>query len=150
MKSNESPEKAVARFADGYLCSQSVLLAFAERLGVEPGLAARIGASLGAGMGRMGWTCGAVSGALVVIGLRYGHEEPEAVEKKERMYAKEKAFVSQFQAEHGTVLCRELLGFDVSTPEDLEAAREAGIFETQCTRYIAHAVEILEDLLWED
>lgn len=147
MMVTERVERAVAHFADGYLCSQSVLLVYAEELGLDPGMAARIAAPFGAGMGRMGWTCGAVTGALMVIGLRYGFDTAGDVETKERMYEKERQFLAAFAARNGSVVCRKLLGRDLSTSEGLDAARQEGLFETRCPGYIRDAVEILGELL---
>jgi len=147
MDAKERVEGAVAHFADGYLCSQSVLLVYAEELGLDPGMAAKIAAPFGAGMGRMGWTCGAVTGALMAIGLRYGFDTAGDVETKELMYEKERQFLAAFAARNRSVVCRELLGRDLSTPEGLEAARQEGLFETRCPGYIRDAVEILGELL---
>ena len=147
MKRREPVESAVAHFADGYLCSQALLLAYAARFGIEPRVAARIAAPFGAGMGRMGWTCGAVTGALMVIGLRYGHEGAEDVETKERMYGVEQKFLSLFRELHGSVQCQELLGLDLSTEEGLESARTQGMFEKLCPKYVEDAAAILEEIL---
>jgi C_GCAxxG_C_C family probable redox protein len=150
MKKGKRVEQAVAHFADGYLCSQSVLLVHAEPLGLDPETAARIAGPFGAGMARMGWTCGAVTGALMVIGLRYGFDTAGDVETKERMYEKEREFLTAFRARNGSVVCRELLDRDLSTPEGLDAARQERLFETRCPGYIEDAVEILGDILDEE
>lgn len=149
MTLRERAEQAVDHFTEGYLCSQSVLLAYADQLGIEPETAAKIAAPFGAGMARMGWTCGAVTGALMAIGLRYGYETAGDVETKEHMYEKERLFLTRFGARHGSLMCRELLGQDLSTPEGFEQAKEDGLFETRCPRYVEDAVKILADILDE-
>ena len=147
MDMKEREEQAVAHFTEGYLCSQSVLLAYADQVGVEPETAAKIAAPFGAGMARMGWTCGAVTGALMAIGLRYGFETAGDVETKERMYEKERLFLTRFGSRHGALMCRELLGRDLSTPEGFEQAKDEGLFETRCPRYVGDAVRILAEIL---
>jgi C_GCAxxG_C_C family probable redox protein len=142
-------DQAVANFSAGYLCSQSILLAYADRLGVEPGTAARVASPFGAGIAYLGRTCGAVTGALMVIGLRYGHETPEEVEAKEAMYAKAEVFLNRFEARHGSLECGDLLSCDVSVPEELEQAKAEGLFDDLCPRYVADAAAILGELLEE-
>jgi len=150
MECVEPVEQAVAYFAEGYLCSQSLLLAYAVRLGIEPGMAAGIAAPFGAGMGYMGWTCGAVTGALMVIGARCGHEAADDGEAKERTVEMVKEVLSLFEARNGSVVCRELLGRDLSTPEGLESARAEGLFETRCPKFVRDAAEIVEQVLdWD-
>lgn len=146
----ELAELASARFAEGYSCSQSLLLAYASWLGIEPGMAARIAAPFGSGMARMGWTCGAVTGALMVIGLRCGHEAAGDKETKERTYAVAREFISRFDARNGSLVCRELLGHDVSTPEGLESARADGLFGSRCPKLVRDAAEIVGTVLdWD-
>lgn len=146
----ELAKVASARFAESYSCSQSLLLACASRLGIEPGMAARIAAPFGSGMARMGWTCGAVTGALMVIGLRCGHEAAADTEANERTYAVAREFISLFDARNGSATCRELLGHDVGTPEGLESARAEGLFESRCPKLVRDAAEIVGSVLdWD-
>ena len=138
---------AVNYFQEDYLCSQSILMAFAPQMGIEPHQAARIAAPFGAGMSRKGWTCGAVTGALMVIGLRFGHEEGTDLETKERMYEKAQAFIAQFEQRNNSVVCRDLLGHDLDQPGALEVIRDEGLFELRCPHFIQDAAEILIDIL---
>ena len=149
MEPKSPAERAARHFIDGYLCSQSVLLTYATRLGIEPAMAARIAAPFGAGIAHTGRTCGAVTGALMVIGLRYGHETPDDVEAKERMYARATSFLSSFEARYGSLRCRDLLGRDLSTPEGAALAREEGLFDDLCPDFVGGAAEILEQILEE-
>ena len=138
-------QKALACFADGYNCAQSVLSAFADELRVDEGVAFRISAGFGGGMGRMGETCGAVTGAVMVLELRHGVAEADQ-DAKERVYHQIAEFIRQFKARHGTCTCRELLGCDLSTPEGLQRARDEGLFTTACPRFVHDAVKILEEM----
>ncbi len=142
-------DAAAAHFAGKYLCSQSILMAFAPELGIEPAVAARIGAPFGGGMARMGWTCGAVTGALMVIGLKYGHELPDQETRKENTYGLVRKFLAGFEKRNRTVACRELLGVDISTPEGLEKIDREKMCENVCPKFVRDAAEVLERVLAE-
>ncbi len=117
------------RFARGYNCAQSLLSAFASRFGLTSQFALRLAAPFGAGMAREGQVCGALSGALMVLGLQYAGARPE---DKERIYRIAREFMGQFEEQHGSMICKELLGGDISTPAGLQAARDKGVFKTIC------------------
>jgi C_GCAxxG_C_C family probable redox protein len=140
-------ELAIATHREGFNCSQAVLSAFAPDLGLDRETALRVSGAFGAGMGRTGQTCGVVSGALMAIGLKYGSINPEDKTTKEQVYALVREFVEQFKARNGTTLCPELLGYDIGTPEGLQAVREKGLVATVCTPAVQDAAEILERLL---
>jgi C_GCAxxG_C_C family probable redox protein len=141
-------ETAVARFAEGFNCSQAVFSAYADDFGLDEEAALRIAAGFGGGMGRMAETCGAVTGAMMVLGLRHGGNTPDR-EVKERVYAKIREFADRFKARNGSLLCRDLLGCDISTPEGCEAASKRGLFTTKCPQCVQEAAEILEEMLAE-
>ena len=141
-------ELAVSQFAQGSNCAQAVLWAYAPRFGLEPEIAMRIAAPFGGGMARMGETCGAVTGALMVIGLQLGNTAAEDQDSKERTYQLVKEFVRRFAARHGSIRCRELLGCDLSTPAGLQQAREQGLFSTRCGGFVRDAAEIVSELLF--
>jgi C_GCAxxG_C_C family probable redox protein len=143
-------ELAVAAHREGFNCSQAVLSAFAPDLELDRETALRASIAFGAGMGRTGQTCGAVSGALIAIGLKYGSINPEDKTTKERVYALVREFVRRFRARNGSTLCPELLGYDVGTPEGLQAVRDKDLVATVCTPAVQDAAEILERLLQED
>ena len=139
---------ATACFEKGFNCSQAVLSTYAPALGLDRGTALRVAAAFGGGMGRTGETCGAVSGALMVIGLRYGQPIAEDKDVKEKTYGLAREFMNRFAARNnGCVKCRELLGHDISIPEDLQTAREQGLFETLCPKFVRDAAEVVEQLI---
>jgi len=140
-------ELAAARFAEKFLCSQAIIMAFASRLDIEPGMAARVAASFGGGMARMGWTCGAASGALMVIGLKFGHESAQDEDKKNKTYERARKFLTEFEKRNGTVSCRELLGVDISTAAGLEKAEKEHLCDKVCPKFVRDAAEILENVL---
>jgi len=98
-------------------------------------------------MARTGQTCGAATGALMVIGLKYGQTQGGDKQAKEKTYALAREFLSRFQARNSNLLCRELLGYDIGAPEEMQAAKDKGLFDSLCPRLVANAVEILEEIL---
>jgi len=140
-------ETAIAGLKNGFNCAQAVSTAFCEDFGVKKEDAAKMACALGAGMVRSGEVCGAVSGALMIIGLKYGSSSPQHIKSKEKAYEVGKRFKQLFEAKHGTVICRRLIEMDISTPEGLEAARKKGVFENICKELVKDSVEILEETL---
>ena len=110
-------ERAADSFARGFNCSQSVLAAYAEQFGLTEELALKVAGGFGGGMGRMADTCGAVTGAIMVIGLKFASTTPGDMQGKENAYAVVREFVHRFKGRNVTVLCRELLDCDISAPE---------------------------------
>jgi C_GCAxxG_C_C family probable redox protein len=139
--------KALAQFDKGFSCSQSVFSAYAEDLGLDQETALKIAGPFGGGMGRKAETCGAVTGALMAIGLKYGATEAEDKETKEKAYALAREFLDRFEARHGSSRCKELLGWDISTPAGHEAAKYRQLFSTLCPKYVADAAEIVGEIL---
>jgi C_GCAxxG_C_C family probable redox protein len=140
-------KQAVAYFEQGFYCSQAVLAAHAPELGLDRDSALKIAAAFGAGIARTGRTCGAVTGALMAIGLKHGRTAAGDIAAKARTDQLAGQFLAEFQARHGALDCRELLGHDIGTPAGLEQARAEGLFTTLCTRLVREAAEILGPLL---
>jgi C_GCAxxG_C_C family probable redox protein len=138
---------AVARFNEGYACSQSVLSAYASRFDLPLDQAYRIAAAFGAGMARRGEVCGAVTGALMVIGLQAGNIDAQDKTARDKAYSLAEQFMQSFEARHGSILCRGLLGYTLSNPEEYQLAREQGLFENLCPRFVRDSADILADLL---
>ncbi len=138
---------AAARFKQGFSCSQAVFSAFSEVLELDPQKALKIAQPFGGGIARMGLTCGAVTGAFLAIGLKYGRTRPEDEEAREKTYALVHDFIREFKARYGSIVCRELIGVDLGTAEGHKQAVERGVFENLCSKYVQDAVEILEQIL---
>jgi C_GCAxxG_C_C family probable redox protein len=149
MKEQPSPlsEFAVSLHLQGFNCSQAVFSTLAEPLGFDPSLALKIASPFGGGIGRTGETCGAVSGALMAIGLQLGFSEPNP-QAKEQIYALAREFMRRFQERYGARACKALIGIDLSTPEGLQKAREQAVFTAKCPQFIAGAVEIAEEMMF--
>jgi len=143
----EKPEEACARFKQGFSCSQAVLSAYAGTFGVDNKTALRIAGAFGGGMARTGQTCGAVSGALMVIGLRFGAVAAQDKASKERAYTAGQELMARFANRNGSLLCKELLGCDLSTPEGRQVAHEQRLTATRCPLFVEDAARILEELL---
>jgi len=142
----DKEQQAVALFKEGFNCSQAVLAVFAEEFGLEGSAALRLACGFGGGM-RMGGPCGAVSGACMAIGLKYGKSKADDNESRDRTYALVRQLAARFRSLHGTVLCRDLIGCDISTPQGYEEAKQKGVFLDICPRLVADAVKILEEIL---
>lgn len=140
-------DKAVAYFCDGFNCAQAVLISHSEELGLEKENALKVACAFGGGMSHMGETCGAVTGALMLIGLKYGIYKKEDAPLKEKTYSLVQKYSEAFKKQHGSIKCRDLLPYDISVTEELQKAREANVFTTICPKLVESSVEIVEKIL---
>jgi C_GCAxxG_C_C family probable redox protein len=139
---------AVATFTKGFNCAQAVLSAFNKELGLDNQTAAKIASGFGGGIGHMAETCGAVTGAIMVIGLKKGMSIQDSPFKSNQVvYAAIDPFIKEFVKRNKSVKCRELLGCDISDHATLLKARKDGIFQTLCPRFVHDAVEIVENIV---
>lgn len=100
----------------------------------------RVATCFGGGLGRRGEICGALSGALIAVGLRHGRRRGEGPEAKERSYERAARVVDDFRGRFGTVLCCELINVDLSEPEGRETYRRENIRDERCVNYVTTAV----------
>lgn len=141
-------EQANSKFVGGYNCAQSVFSAFCEDLQIDQNAALKIACGFGAGMGRKGEVCGAVTGGIMALGARYGRGENEDRTATEATYARTREFMNQFASQHHTCLCRELLnGCDLTTEEGQKTFRENDLFNKVCKPCVQSAVEIVEKIM---
>jgi C_GCAxxG_C_C family probable redox protein len=141
----ENPaEIAVARFGQNLNCAQSVFSAFAAPLGLDKAAALKIAAPFGGGVARQGEVCGAVTGALMALGLARGSSTPEGKEAAYRLSLK---FLRRFEEQHGKLMCRDLIGYDLRDHAAHAQARQAGVFTSICPRLVRDAAEIVASLL---
>lgn len=141
-------EQAVEYFNQNYNCSQGVFTAFAKEQGIDEKLALKISTNFGGGA-RKGEMCGAVSGALMALGLFYGHSDGNDQEEKSRAYSISEEFMDRFIAEKGTVVCRELLGYDLTKPEERAQILEKDLFHCICPEMIRCAAMIVDEMRHE-
>jgi C_GCAxxG_C_C family probable redox protein len=140
------PEEAVALFKQGFNCSQSVLATYGEQFGLKRQISLSLACGFGMGMG-MGETCGAVTGAFMVIGLKHCASNPQDRQVRQEVYELIREFAKRFTARNHSIVCRDLLGCDPSTPEGSKIAIEKGLFKTICPKMVQDAAEILEEML---
>ena len=133
-------------FSQGFNCSQAVFSTFCEELGVDQETALKISCGFGGGMCN-GEICGAVTGAVMVIGLKNGQGNGEDKESKEKIFEVVKEFTNRFQSVNGSIICKELLDFDLNQENGRKIAREKGLFKNTCPKMINDAVQILEEIL---
>jgi C_GCAxxG_C_C family probable redox protein len=140
-------DRAVSLFEQGFTCSQAVLAGFAGRYGLGEQTALKVACAYGGGIARNGEMCGAVTGALMVIGLAHGKASLADDAAKERTYALTREFWKRFRDRQGSLVCNELIGVDIGTPEGAKAASESGVFREKCPDLVRCAAEVLEELL---
>ena len=111
-------EEAKKQFEKGFLCAPAVLSTYSEQLGLEKAAALKIACGFGGVIGRMGRTCGAVTGAVMVIGLKHGQVNLADEESRQRTHKLAKEFIDRFTTLHGSIECRELIGYDLSNSDE--------------------------------
>lgn len=119
---------------------------YGRRFGLERETAVRIGAGFAGGM-RMAETCGAVTGAIMVLGLSRAATDSTTAERREPVYQAIGQFFAEFERRNGTLICRDLLCCDIRTEEGLQAAKDRNLFKSICPRMVQDAAEILESIL---
>ena len=142
-KSKETEEL----FEKGFNCSQSVLFTYGKGYFKEDTLALKLASVFGAGISYRGEMCGAVSGALMVLGLHYGNSDLTMEVSKEMTFCITKEFIDTFEKQNGSVICNRLLKTEINTAEGLDNARQNGLFKKICPKLIGNASEILESLI---
>jgi C_GCAxxG_C_C family probable redox protein len=93
----------------------------------------------------MGRECGAVTGAMMVLGFRV-QEAPTEKETRFKVYDRNRELVRLFEKKHGTIICKDLLGVDIGTPEGREKAVKDNLFRTLCPTFVRDAAQILADM----
>jgi len=140
-------DDAIVSYKSRFTCSSAVFSAFSDELGLDPDTAKKIACGFGAGISKSGNICGAVSGAIMVIGLKYGKTvlgDDAATEKTRELVQK---FLQEFTKRHGSVNCTELLGYNLGKPKEFVKARDNKQFATKCPELVGDAAAILERIL---
>ncbi|MEN6443231.1 MAG: C-GCAxxG-C-C family protein [Methanoregula sp.] len=140
-------DDAAAIFKSGFSCSQAVCCAFSDDFGINQETALKLSCGLGGGMAHTGNTCGAVTGALMVIGMKYGRTSLGDLAAREKTYDLSNRFITEFLRRNHSVNCTELVGYDLSDPEALTEAKEHKVFHTKCAQFVHDAGDILEKIL---
>jgi C_GCAxxG_C_C family probable redox protein len=132
-------EKAVKCFESGYNCSQAIFSTYSPDLGVPSEQAIKIASGFGGGM-RIDGTCGAVTGAFMVLGLKFA-------KGKDRPYDKIIEFAKTFCSKNKSTDCQALIGCDIRTEEGMDKAINEGLFRSICSKLVRDSAEILETML---
>ena len=140
-------ELAVTRFNEGFACSQAILSTYGAEFGLDEALANRLGEGFSGGMGNMGMTCGAVTGALMVIGLKYGRTE--AADKRSQVKTLKiiGEFIKRFESRHRTINCNDLLEVKEGTMMKRLFSGKSRRIATVCPNVVRDAAEIIEAIL---
>ena len=142
-------EKAAGHMKIGYNCAQAVVKTYAGDVGMNEEQGVKMASVLGGGIGRSGHVCGAVSGAALIIGMKFGSTDNTNIHSRDKAYQKAKELLDKFSAQNKSVLCKDLLGYDISTNEGLKQAREAGVMVQKCPGFVSSAAKILESIISE-
>ena len=141
-------EIALERFENGN-CAQAVISAYAADFGVDKDRALQVSVGFGGGMGRLQETCGAVSGAIMVLGLASSFKDGDGRDKINEVYAQVRRLAADFTKEKGTINCRELLGCDLSSEEGHVFFKEHNL-RSNCKAYIRLCCELLDKYFAEN
>jgi C_GCAxxG_C_C family probable redox protein len=145
----QKADEAVATFNKGFNCAQSVISVFTDDLGIDRKTAQRIASGFGGGIAHMGETCGAVTGAIMVISLGNGMSiQDNPFESNVKVYAIANKFIKGFVERYGSVRCKDLLGCDISNHDTLIDARNKGLSHSVCPKFVSDAVEIAESIIY--
>ncbi len=134
-------------FDKGLNCAQSVLAAKSDLTGLSVTNSLKIATGFGAGMAKMQQTCGAVTGAYMVIGALHGRVNPDDEASRDKTYGLIEEFNRRFIELHGSLNCRELLGVDLQIKEGIEEAEREGYFQSRCAKFVEDAEKILDEIL---
>jgi C_GCAxxG_C_C family probable redox protein len=139
-------DEAVDCFCRGAACSQAILGTYGPSLGLPREPAIKLSSGFAGGM-RLAQTCGAVTGAFMVLGLKCAGANCDQRDSRENVYVAIREFAARFQQRNHTVVCKDLLGCDISTPQGVQRATQEGLFRTICPKLVRDAAEILEEML---
>lgn len=148
MEKDAAIERALGYVDEGFLCVEAVFRTLADLHGTDSDLIPSVASGLAAGVGRTNSICGAVSGAILGLGLWYGRNEPVEVERKVYWYSRK--FIDEWKKTHPATSCGELLGVDLDTSEGDAQFYAEDMWENKCKRYISEAVGLAYDILEEN
>ena len=140
-------ELVLCRFKDDLDCAQAILSTYGPELGLDSEIAIKLTDAFTGGIGHMGETCGAVTGAFMVLGLKYGERATGYQSANKKTHSLVKEFINRFTSRNGSIVCKELLGCDISNSEVLNSEKTKNLFKTACPKYLQNAAEIIEELL---
>lgn len=147
---NDKVQETENLFLQGFNCSQSVLGAFSDEIGLDRETALRLSSSFGAGMGRLREVCGAVTAMFMTVGLKYGYSDPNDSDAKTEHYRMIQELAEKFRRENGSIICRELLGLPAGPDSPVPSARTKEYYANRpCAEIVKSAAKLLEDYMEE-
>lgn len=138
---------ATNKFHEGYNCAQSVLLAFAPELKIDEGTLLQISSGFGAGMGRTQKTCGALTGAYMVLSVKFGRQHPTDITSSDKVVDLIHDLTKKFEVMHGFTNCIELLNLDLNSAEGQDKFRKKDLHNKVCTHCVNSVVTLLDEAL---
>ena len=144
-KTKMTPKDVEKLFGQGFHCSQCVIKHIAKASGLNEEEAVKFTAGLGGGC-FFGGTCGAVSAGVVALSNVYGYNKPNSAEQNAILIGKVQEFQNRFEKINGSILCKDLIGENFAKPEGMKRIMDEGLTKG-CTKYVADACEILDDML---
>lgn len=135
-------ERTFQLHEEGFNCAETVLKTVSEEWGYDDRLIPRVATPFGGGIGRQGLLCGALTGGVMAIGLRFGRDKGD--EPRDKAYGLATVFVKGFEREFGGLNCYDLIECDLNTPEG--RARQMAIRQEKCAKFIARAVRMVLEL----
>lgn len=150
MEEKSRRERAEENFLAGYNCTQAVTLAFEDMVDIDRKTLICLSSSFGGGMGRLREVCGTVSAMFIIIGLLYGYDAPGDLTAKTAHYSRVQELAKRFEAQNGSIVCRELLGLNVKREVPVPEARTAEYYKKRpCVRLVGMAAQILDEYIGE-
>ena len=144
---NTTKDIAIQSFRSGMNCAQAVVTAYADRLKFDPDLAAGLSCGFGGGMGRLQQTCGALTGAFMVLGIHNSRLFSDRAELKNRTYTQVREINEKFAQSQGATDCRSLLGCDLQTDEGMQFHKDTNQSKMICEKCIAASIELLDEIV---
>lgn len=141
---------AVNTFKEGFNCAQAVFSAYCDLFGIDRETALRLSSGFGAGMARKQEVCGALSGAVMLIGLKYGKVKADDKPAQEKTYIEVRKLFDEFSDANGSILCKDILGCIISTPEGMQYAIDRNLFRTICVKCVEDAATLAGKALSAD
>ncbi len=138
-------EKVLSVFHNNLNCAQSILTVYGKDFGIDEKSAKGIACGFGSGIGKTQQLCGAVTGAVMILGAKY-FDENNTAETKEKVYTKTREMIKSFEEKNKCSDCRNLLGIDISAEKGLQHAYDKDVFNLQCKKYLSDICDLLDKL----
>jgi C_GCAxxG_C_C family probable redox protein len=141
MSAEKARQLALERFTKKFNCAESVLMGLVEAFDLDCSCAPRIATAFGGGMAGFGHVCGALTGAMMALGLEFGRDCADDIEAKALTYSKVCELFAAFRDRFESIQCFDLIGIDLTTPEGQQKATELDLHNNICPDYVAFAAE---------